>query len=200
VLRRAVGPARATTLGRKLEEAGRAFQAERFGDARPLLATIVREAPELPEGRELLGLTHYRMGRWKEAVDQLETFRVLTDSTEQHPVLMDAHRALGHWNDVDELWRELGEASPSGDLMTEGRVVLAGALADRGDIDGAIRTLQAGWKLPRRPRAHHLRRAYALADLYDRAGKAARARELFAWVAGHDPTLADVKARVRALS
>ena len=84
--------------------------------------------------------------------------------------------------------------------MTEGRVVLAGSQADRGEIDSAIRTLQSGWRPPKRPRPHHLRRAYALADLYDRAGKAARARELFSWVAGHDADLADVRDRLRALS
>ena len=75
----------------------------------------------------------------------------------------------------------------------------AGALADRGDVKGAIRMLEQGWKPPARPRPYHLRRAYALADLYDRAGRAPRARELFRWVEGHAPDLADVRARVRAL-
>ena len=34
------------------------------------------------------------MGRWKQAVKELEAFRELTDSTEQHPVLADCYRAL----------------------------------------------------------------------------------------------------------
>jgi hypothetical protein len=199
-LTRLVGPQRAKSLQRRLRNAGSAFEAERFGDSRSLLQPVVKEAPELPESRELLGLTHYRLGKWKEAIDQLEAFRELSHSTEQHPVLMDCHRALGRWRDVDALWEELGGASPSGELVTEGRIVVAGAQADQGDLAGAIRSLETGWKLPRRPEGHHLRRAYALADLYDRAGKAARARELFKWVAGHDPHFADVRSRVKSLS
>jgi tetratricopeptide (TPR) repeat protein len=200
VLARLVGPDRAKSLSRKLNDAGRAFQAERFSDARTSLRPVVKEAPSLPEGRELMGLTLYRLGRWREAIDQLEIFRELTDSTEQHPVLADCYRALGRVDEVEFLWQELGDASPSGEIVTEGRIVLAGAYADEGDLAKAIRTLQSGWKLPKNPGDQHLRRAYALADFYDRAGKAARARELFKWIAGHEPRFADVTTRVKQLS
>ena len=37
--------------------------------------------------------------------------------------------------------------------------------------------------MPKRPMTHHLRRAYALADAYERAGEVVRARELFVRVA-----------------
>ena len=199
VLRKLVGEQRAKTLNRKLNEAAKAFEAERYGDARTQLTPIVKEAPELPEGRELMGLTLYRLGKWKDAIEQLESFRELSGSTEQHPVLADCHRALGHWADVDALWEELGEASPSAELVVEGRIVVAGAKADQGDLTSAIRLLEQNWRPPKRPQGHHLRRAYALADLYDRAGRTPRARELFSWVAGHAPDLADVQARVRSL-
>lgn len=196
----ACGERRGTRLARRLDEAAEAFADERFDEARRILTTLVREAPGVAEVRELLGLTYYRLGRWSAAIDQLERFRELTGSTEQHPVLADCHRALGRWDDVEELWRELGEQSPSSALVTEGRIVRAGALADRGDLAGAVRELEKGWRPPKRPRPHHLRRAYALADLYERAGSPTRARELFAWVARHDPDLADVTERVRSLS
>jgi tetratricopeptide (TPR) repeat protein len=198
-LRKMVGEVRAKSLTRRLNEAGRAFASDRFNDARNQIATVVKEAPQLPEGRELMGLVHYRMGRWKEAIVQLEAFREITGSTEQHPVLADCHRALGHWDDVDELWAELGDASPSAELVIEGRLVVAGSHADRGDLTTAIRILEHNWRVPKRPQGHHLRRAYALADLYDRAGRTPRARELFRWVAEYAPDLADVKARVKAL-
>jgi len=195
-----VGEVRAKRLARRLRDAGRAFGAERFDEARKLLVPLVKEAPELPEGRELLGLSFYRMGKWREAIGHLEAFRELAGSTEQHPVLADCHRALGHWSDVEDLWAELGEVSPSAALMIEGRIVLAGSKADQGDIIGAISILEDGWRPPKKPRDHHLRRAYALADLYERSGRSPRARQLFTWIANHDPELADVTARVRALS
>ncbi|MFQ5557021.1 MAG: tetratricopeptide repeat protein, partial [Acidimicrobiales bacterium] len=199
-LRRALGEKKGAQVARRLREAATAFEAERFADARRLLGAVVKDAPDVPDGHELLGLTHYRIGRWDDAIERLETFRVLAGTTEQHPVLSDCHRALGHWGDVEELWRELREVSPSAALVTEGRIVAAGARADRGDLAGGIRVLEQGWRPPKRPRPHHLRRAYAMADLYERAGRAPRARELFAWVVRHDPTLADVAARARALS
>ncbi len=199
MLKRTIGPPRDKKLLKRLSDAGHAFESERFKDARALLAPLVKDAPDLAEGRELMGLSLYRLGRWKEAVEELETFRDLTSSTEQHPVLADCHRALKHWADVDELWAELGEASPDPELVTEGRIVVAGAKADQDDLGAAIRILEQGWKLPKGPRPDHLRRAYALADLHERAGKIPRARELFRWVAKHDPKLADVESRLHTL-
>jgi hypothetical protein len=40
----------------------------------------------------------------------------------------------------------------------------------------AVRELERGWSVPKRARDHHLRRAYALADLYERSGATPRAR------------------------
>ncbi len=195
-----LGSERGKGAVRRFEAASKAFQAERFKEAQPLLSRLAREAPEVADVRELHGLVLYRLGRFTAALDELEDFRELSGSVEQHPVLADCHRALGRWADVEALWKELGEVSPSADLVTEGRLVVAGAKADRGELPAAIRILEQGWRLPPRPRNHHLRRAYALADLYERAGRSPRARELFRWVESHDPRLADVTQRVRALS
>jgi tetratricopeptide (TPR) repeat protein len=136
----------------------------------------------------------------KEAARELEAFRGLTSSTEQHPVLADAYRALGRYDDVDELWQELRERSPSAELVIEGRIVAAGARADQGDLAGAIRLLEQGRKAVRRPGEHHLRLWYALADLYERAGDVPRARELFGRVRTAAPDFADIDRRVRALA
>ena len=62
----------------------------------------------------------------------------MTRSTEQHPVLADCYRALKRTEAVPGLWEELREASPSAELVTEGRIVMAGALADKGGVAGAI--------------------------------------------------------------
>jgi hypothetical protein len=59
--------------------------------------------------------------------------------------------------------------------------------------------LEKGWKPPRRPAEHHLRRAYALGDLFERAGDLPRARATFGWLAGADPEFADVLDRVNGL-
>jgi len=115
-------------------------------------------------------------------------------------VLADCYRAQRRWDDVEVLWVELRDASPSAPLVTEGRLVAAGAIADQGRLAEAVSLLEKGWKIPSRPRDHHLRRAYALADLYERSGATPRARELFTWVRGHDGGFADVADRVRSLA
>ncbi len=195
----AVSPRRAERLARRVGDAAVAFEAERFEEARSILGPIAREAPDTPEVRELLGLTYYRLGRWRDSVRELEAFGSLTASNEQYPVLADSYRALGRHSRVDELWLELREQSPSSELVNEGRIVAAGSLADQGRLADAIRLLEKGWKAPKRPKDVHLRRAYALADLLERAGSVPRARQLFAWLSNVAPGFADVDARLSAL-
>jgi hypothetical protein len=196
---RAVGPSKAGKVAQRLSEAARAFDRERYADARKLLKPLADQAPSSATIRELHGVTLYRLGRWREAAKELEAFRSLTGSVEQHPVLADCYRALGRQQKVVELWDELREASPGAELVAEGRIVLAGSRADHGDIEGAIAVLEAAPKPTKKARSHHLRTAYALADLYERAGEVPRARELFQRVAASAPDFADVGARLRAL-
>ena len=196
---RAVGSARTERVERRLAEAVEHFEAERFADAARILKKLSDEAPTVPAVRELYGLTLYRQEKWKQAARELEAFRLLSGSTEQHPVLADCYRALRQWPQVEELWDELRQDSPDAELVTEGRIVMAGALADRDRVTDALRLLQQGWAFPKRPRLHHLRRAYALADLYERAGEVPKARDLFQRIRSADPDFADVAQRLRNL-
>jgi len=184
----------------RLRDAARAFERDRFEEARSLLRPVAERAPQAASVRELLGLSYYRLGRWKEAVRELEAFRELTGSTEQHPVLADALRALRRHAEVEVLWDDLRESSPAADLVAEGRIVMAGSLADRGRLADSIALLEQAQRKVKRPQVHHLRQAYALADLYERAGDATRARELFRWVSDQLPDFADAADRLRSLS
>jgi hypothetical protein len=198
-LTRSVGARRVPRMRSDLDTAARAFDAEHYAEALRTTRGLVDLAPDVPELRELHGLTLYRLGRWREAIVQLEAFRLLTGTADQNHVLADCYRALRRWDDVDDLWEELRSVSPNAEVVNEGRIVVAGSRADRGDLGGAIRLLEKGWRLPARPQDHHLRRAYALADLYERSGQAVRARELFRWVLQVDRSFADVAERVRTL-
>ena len=200
-LRRKLGAERGTwALGQVNKAAGafaREYHREALSQLRPVMET---EAADVPEVRELYGLTLYRLRRWRAAARQLETFAALTRSSEQGPVLADCYRALQHWDKVDEVWEELRRESPSADLVTEGRIVAAGALADRGKLAEAVALLADGWRTPRNPQEFHLRRAYALADLYDRGGDQPSARRLFAWIDRNAPGFADTPDRLADLS
>lgn len=191
---------RAEKLARRIKRAASSFESEYYEDARRTLAPIVKEVPDFADLRELNGLVMYRLGRWRDAVRELEAFRQLSQgSTEQHPVLADAYRAIGRHHEVNELWEELRTASPSGELVDEGRIVMAGSLADQGEFSSAIRLLSKGFKLPKNAQDRHLRRAYVLADLYERVGDLPQARELFGRIARVEPEFVDVSDRLRNL-
>lgn len=196
---RAVPANRLERFEQRVGEAARAYRRERYDEARRILRSLVEQAPAAESVRELLGLTYYRLGRWRDARRELEAFVDLSGSVEQHPVLADVHRALGRHARVDELWEQLRSASPSAELVAEGRIVAAGSLADRDRLGDAIDLLERAKTPSKRPRPHHLRTAYALADLYERAGDVPHARQLFGVVARHDPDLGDVGQRLRAL-
>jgi tetratricopeptide (TPR) repeat protein len=150
--------------------------------------------------RELHGLTLYRLGRWSAAICELEAFRALEPTDfDQHPTLADSYRAKKRWREVEELWDELREASPSADLVAEGRIVMAGALADQDELGEAIALLEKARTDNKRPRPHHLRLWYAMADLYEKAGDIPRARDLFRRVFAADPELYDTKDRLRSI-
>ena len=175
--------------------ASEALDNERYIQACKVLEPIFKQAPDVAEVRELYGLALYGLREWTEAIEQLEAYRNLAASAEEHPVLADCHRAVGAYDDVEWLWDELREASPSGPIVTEGRIVTAATRAERGERQSAVRLLEKGWKRPKRPKEHHLRRAYALADLYERTGATTKSRELFGWVAACDADFGDALAR-----
>lgn len=186
-------------LARRLREAGEDFLAERFGDAHAVLRPLASRYAAVAEVQELYGLTLYRMGRWTAAMHRLEQYEELTGAVDQVPVLADCYRALGRLNDVHDAWDRLRHADPGAQTITEGRIVAAGALADEGRSADAIHLLEAGPLRPKRPKEHHLRLWYALADLYDRVGDLQRARRGFARIAEVEPGFVDVQDRLAAL-
>ena len=124
----------------------------------------------------------------------------MTGSVDQYPVLADCERALGHHARVAEIWAELRTAGAGSDVIAEGRLVMAGSLADRGRIDEAIALLGAAARNVRGPHERHVRQWYMLAaDLYERAGDVPRARELFGRVVAADPELSDAAERLAGL-
>lgn len=197
--RAAGGPTAAARDERRLAEAAKAYEADRYADVRRLLRPLLERGDVSPAIRELHGLTLYRMGKWRQAIAELQSFAAATGSMDQHPVLADCHRALGQWSAVEELWEDIRTASPSAEVVTEGRIVAAGALADQGMISAALQLLERAPSKAKRPALHHLRLWYAQADLYERAGDIPRARELFRAIQRHDPDFVDTGERLAAL-
>jgi len=196
---RRLGGRKGAQYHEQLMAAADAFARDHERDAIRILRPLRDAVPESPSVRELLGLAYYRDGKFPAATKELEEYVRLSGSVEQHPVLMDCYRAQKRWRRVDDLWDELARTSPPPALATEGRIVAAGALADRGRVPDALALL--GRRVGNVSRAHeyHLRLWYALGDLEERAGNLPRARALFDRVRSQDAGFADVAERLAAL-
>lgn len=164
-----------------------------------MVTPLRRELPQVAAVHEVSGLASYRLGKWRQAAASLELARQLRPDPALLPVLGDCYRALKRWNDVESVWNDLRSASPTHEVMSEGRIVAAGALADRGELKAAIDLMMAGEKPPKKVRPHHLRQWYVLADLHDRAGDSITASRWFREIAANDAGFADVRERLRAL-
>jgi len=188
--------------GRALERlmaAADAFAHDRERETLRLLRPLRDQIPDAPSVRELMGLAHYRIGNYAAAAKELEAYAELSGAVDQNPVLMDCYRAQRRWRKVEECWIDLAAVSPSAEVVAEGRIVQAGALADQGRIPEALALLRKRAESVKTPRDHHLRLWYALADLEERAGNIPRARVLFDQVRRTDPAFADVAERRAAL-
>lgn len=190
---------RAARLSERLASAAAALDRERFDEARRMVTPLVRELPQVAAVHEVNGLACYRTGRWQQAAQSLELARQLRPDPSLLPVLADCYRALKRWKDVDTVWADVRKASPPHDVMAEARIVVAGSLADRGELKQAIELMSTAAKPPKRVRDHHLRQWYVLADLYDRAGDTVAASRWFREIAHRDPAFSDVRDRLRTL-
>jgi tetratricopeptide (TPR) repeat protein len=191
--------ARAAKYRERLTTAADALDRGRFDDARRMVQPVLRDLPEMAFGHEIAGLAFYRTGQWRKAAAELEVARQLDRTLNHHAVLADCYRALKRYDLVDQLWLEIREGSPEPALMAEGRIVAAGALADQGDLKGALKMMERGADVPKKVREHHLRQWYVLGDLHDRSGDIIKARRFFGMIFEADPQFADVTDRLRGL-
>jgi tetratricopeptide (TPR) repeat protein len=185
---------------KRYDAALQAFEAHRYDDARKILNPMSREYSEVAAVREMLGLCLYRAGQWKRALVEFEaSLRLNPDWIFNHAVIADCHRALGEHQMVEKYWQELLEASPHPELMAEGRIVMAGSMADRRQITEALALMEKASGDMNRPSEYHLRQWFVIADLYDKEGNVIKARQFFERIAAIDPGFVDVAERLSTL-
>jgi tetratricopeptide (TPR) repeat protein len=192
-------PGKGEILVKVFADAASAYAAGDLEEARALADQAKHIALRSPTIRELLGLTHYHSGRFKEAASELTAFRRLSGSTEQNPVIADCYRALKRPEKALEFCDQIDPTEVDAAVYFEGQIVAAGALADMGRIDEAIERLERLQLRPPVAEQHHLRAWYVLAGLLEKRGRFSQAREWFEAVASADAELTDAPERLKRL-
>jgi len=184
-----------------LTKAAEAYDRKRYEEALRLGRIVSDAVPGVAPVRELTGLAAYRADRWNMAKIHLRTHFAITGDAEHLPLVMDCDRANRRYRAVAKTFDEINESEPTAEVVTEARIVMAASLADQRLYTEAIELLTkaGGTRILRNPSYRHVRLWYALADVYDRAGDAAGARELFARVVLAEPDAYDAKDRLAEL-
>lgn len=149
--------------------------------------------------REALGVAHYHAGDYPAAQRELMAYRRLSGRQDQNHLLADCARAAGQPDKVAHYVEEMLAAQTPAERVSEGLIVLAGDRADRGDLQGALHTLERGELGPAYVEEHHVRLWYFAADLCARLGDVDGARDYLEAIAAVDPDYLDVGERLAAL-
>lgn len=184
-----------------MTDAAQAYDRHRYEEALRLAKNVALSVPTVAAAQELAGLAAYRAERFAMARKFLRSSFDITGDGQHLPLVMDCERAALRYSLVRRTFDQLMESEPTPDVAAEGRIVLASTLADQSKFTDAIEILSAGgaMKSLRNPSGRHLRLWYALGDVYDKAGDAAMARELFARVVSVDPEAYDAFQRLEEL-
>lgn len=172
---------------RALTMAGELLEEGLGEEAVPLMAWAKAHAARVPEIREALGVAHYQAGDYRNALNELRTFRRMAASHGQDHLIADCLRGLGH--PVHEVAAEvqtlLGADGVEPERQIEGVMVWSGAIRDSGDIAGARAVLRrADSDMVRRAgdEAEH-RLAWLAAELAEADGDVEAARHGFGTLA-----------------
>lgn len=139
-----------------------------------------RKAGRIGIVRETVGLTAYATGDFALALRELRTYRRITGSDEQLPVMVDCERGLGRPKEALELGRSVDRTTLAADIQVELAIAMSGARLDLGQDDEALVELEIPQLDPNTayPYSPQLYRAYA--EVLDGLG---RADEAGRWIA-----------------
>jgi tetratricopeptide (TPR) repeat protein len=214
-------PAPAGALPRAIEEEiRRAAPAGRARDAISRLARAVelldrgdpkaaaaeaekakRIAPRSAAVREVLGLAHYGLERWQDALTELKAYKRFSGRPDQNHLIADCLRGLGRPQEAVPLAEEaLRAGGVPNESKAEAVIVAASALADQGRFAEALAFLGRARTRDDLAEDYTLRLWYVKGDILERAGRRSEAAAEFRRIVRHDASAFDAAERLAGLS
>lgn len=196
--------ARAGKADEAMNRLERAVQLLERGDAKGAAAEASKAkdlAPRSAAVREVLGLSYYRLERFREALAEMQTYRRVSGRADQNHIIADCLRALGRPERAVPLAEEaLGAKGVSLAAKAEAVIVAASALADQGKFDQALGLLRRVRTREDVAGPEVIRIWYVTGDILSRAGRKQEAAREFRKIMRHDASAYDVAERVAQLS
>jgi tetratricopeptide (TPR) repeat protein len=146
-----------------------------------------RYGSRLPVVREAVGETAYAAGEFSTALNEYRTLYRMSGDENYLPVIADCERAIGKPNLALETLAKADTQRMETAQLVEAKLVQAGARADLGQTDEALRLLKAAVSSGFGGRVGQARLHYAYADLLERSGDEEHARDNFRAVTRLDP-------------
>jgi hypothetical protein len=101
-----------------------------------------RRAGRIPVVRETVGITAYLLGDFALALRELRTYRRLSGSNDQVPMMVDCERGLGRPEKALELAGDVTRSELSAPIAVELAIARSGARLDLGQVDLALQELE----------------------------------------------------------
>jgi hypothetical protein len=189
------GP-RADDVALALSVGSDAIDVGRIDVALEALTWAKHEATRVGVVREALGVARYLDEDFAGALTELQAYRRISGRVDQNHLIADSLRALGRDTDrvIEPLEELLADERVADDRRAEAVIIWAATLADNADSDGARALLRRhlGRAGADAAAAHDLRVRVLAAELADRAGDVAEAREHRSAIAQADPELMEL--------
>ncbi len=126
--------------------------------------------------RETVGITAYTVGDFAVALRELLTFRRISGSNDQLPLMVDCERGLGRPDRALELGRSVDRATLLSGVRVNLAIAMSGARLDRNENELALAELQIPELNPEKVFPYSVPLFYAYADTLDILGKEAESK------------------------
>jgi hypothetical protein len=126
--------------------------------------------------RETVGITAYTVGDFAVALRELLTFRRISGSNDQLPLMVDCERGLGRPDRALELGRSVDRSTLLPGVRVNLAIAMSGARLDLGENDLALAELQIPELNPEKVFAYSVPLFYAYADTLEVLGKDAESK------------------------
>jgi tetratricopeptide (TPR) repeat protein len=162
---------------------------------------VKRLAPRSAAVREVLGLAAYGLGRWREALTELQAYKRISGRLDQNHLIADSLRGLGRPAEAVPLAEEaLRAKGVPNEAKAEAVIVAASALADQGRFAEALAFLGRARTRDEVSEGYTLRLWYVKGDILERSGRHGEAAAEFRRIMRHDASAFDAAERLAAIS